>query len=870
MIENNKIYKKFGNLVSQINDFENKLIDLSNNELKIKNLNLREQYKKTKNLELLIIESFALTREMTKRKLNLRHFNSQIIAGLALAYGYIIDMKTGEGKTLAAALAANYMFCKNIKTHLITTNDYLAKRDKRAMETVYEGLGIKTGLIQKNMSFSEKQLNYNADITYVTSTVLAFDHLEDTLTKKPNQILIKSLDFCIIDEIDSILIDEISTPLIISEPTEQTKTYFKKIYKVIKKLKPHIHYIINRLDKSCILTTNGIERAKKLLKVKKLYDRKTPWIEYLLNALKIEIFFQKDIDYIVQENKIKLIDEFTGRISEDKQLTYGLQQFIEIKENLNISSKSKTRTLSTFQNFFLQYTNLVGMTGTGKESEKEFQKIFNLSVLEIPKNMSSKRQDNPNLFYLTKTEMYNDVIKLIKQIHQKGQPILVGTRTIQISETIAKLLTKNKLRYRLLNAKVENSESEIIALAGTRGAITIATNMAGRGTDIILGGNLKFYINQTFNDILNLARTTNNPDKKKIKEWFKQKKFLHLPEKFFDILMYLTKQKDFINISKEKLITLLNNSYPSYFYYLKKKLTIVLKNKHIYETQIIKDLGGLYVIGVEKNLSIRIDNQLRGRCSRQGDPGISQFFISLEDELVTEYLNEMSKKVFAYSIKKKSFKTLNYLLLTAQYAAEEKEYQQRQSQFDYNRVIDKQRQIFNNKRSKVLQNKIEKSIEDFLYKFINLKMVILKNKNMSDKDIIDWFQKTLQIKTPIRIKSLKNLKSTLINKVMLRYETILKDIIIATNYARYRDRNNDPYEKAEIEKVVILEIMDNWWSKQINLLESLKESVQWQSYIGIDPLNIYRQEAFYLFNSQKVESLEESVILGILAQEKID
>jgi len=478
----NSSVNKYQSLIDQINILENDLKTLSDSELRAKSFKLTKQYEDNQNLDSLIAESFALTREASSRTLGLRHFDVQLIGGLVLNDQEIAEMKTGEGKTLVATLPAVLNAMTKRGVQIVTVNDYLANRDQVAMGQVYRFLGLDTGLIQDGMSISERKENYNADITYVTNYELTFDYLRDNMALNLTEVVLPPFNYCIIDEVDSILIDEAQTPLIISNNVDTPVQKYVLAAEITEYLQGSRHYTIDEKNKNVVLTEEGSIQAEEMLSVQDLYDPKDPWIPYVMNALKAKALFFKNVHYIVQNNRIVIVDEFTGRIMPDRRWGDGLHQAIEAKEKLSIRQKTQTVASITYQNFFLLYPKLAGMTGTGKTTEIEFEKIYNLSVKEIPTAKPVLRKDLPDLIFKDQFSKWNAISQTCNKIAATGQPILVGTTTVEKSEMLAQLLNEYKLSYEILNAKPENvrRESEIVAQAGAKDSITIATNMAGR------------------------------------------------------------------------------------------------------------------------------------------------------------------------------------------------------------------------------------------------------------------------------------------------------------------------------------------------------------------------------------------------------
>jgi preprotein translocase subunit SecA len=562
ILRTNPFINKYQNLINQINSFENNLKTLSNSELRAKNFKLQKQYKENQNLNSLIAQSFALTREASLRTLGLRQFDVQLIGGLVLNNQKIAEMKTGEGKTLVATLPA----CLNALTgqgvHIVTVNNYLASRDQLSMGQIYRFLGFNTGLIQDNMSKIERKNNYNTDITYVTNYELTFDFLRDNMALNLTDVVLRPFNYCIIDEIDSILIDEAQTPLIISDNVETPVDKYIIASEITEYLELNIHYKVDEKNKNIVLTDEGSRQIEKILRIQDLYDPRDPWIPYVINAIKANALFFNNVHYIVQNKRIVIVDEFTGRIMPDRRWGDGLHQAIEAKEKLPIRQKSETAAAITYQNFFLLYPKLSGMTGTGKTAEIEFEKIYNLSVSEIPTAKPTLRQDLPDLIYKDQFSKWNAIAQTCNQISLTGQPILIGTTTVEKSEMLAQLLNEYKLSYQILNAKPENvrRESEIVAQAGKKGAITIATNMAGRGTDIILGGNMNFQIQKELYDILTFSRNYILSKRVNIFQSSLKNLLNSSSQKFLSVLYSILSNKNFLKLSDIDILRILREN----------------------------------------------------------------------------------------------------------------------------------------------------------------------------------------------------------------------------------------------------------------------------------------------------------------------
>lgn len=877
LLKTNSFRNKYQSLIDQINNFEDNIKLLSDSELRARNFKLRQQYKEDGNLDSLIAESFALTREASLRTLGLRHFDVQLMGGLVLNNQKIAEMKTGEGKTLVATLPA----CLNALTgkgvHIVTVNNYLASRDQVSMGQIYRFLGFDTGLIQDDMSKFERKKNYQADITYVTNYELTFDFLRDNMALNLTDVVQRPFNYCIIDEVDSILIDEAQTPLIISDNVETPVDKYIIASEIIDYLELNIHYTVDEKNKNIVLTAEGSKQIEKILRIQDLYDPRDPWIPYVINAIKANALFFNNVHYIVQNNRIVIVDEFTGRIMPDRRWGDGLHQAIEAKERLPIRQKTETAAAITYQNFFLLYPKLSGMTGTGKTAEIEFEKIYNLSVEEIPTARPALRKDLPDLIYKDQFSKWNAIAQTCNQISSTGQPILVGTTTVEKSEMLAQLLNEYKLPYQILNAKPENvrRESEIVAQAGKRNAITIATNMAGRGTDIILGGNINFQIQKELYDILTLSRNyilskNINIFQSSLKSQLKLKS-----QKFLSVLFSLLTDKDFLKLSDVDILRILrendnisipDNSYSCSIKFLIEDSLIYYKKHQKQENQIVKNLGGLYIIGTERNESRRVDNQLRGRCGRQGDPGTSRFFLSLDDTLLRLFGGPKIQTFMQQQMTDDSpleSSMLTNSLDSAQQRVEERAYQQRKNLFDYDDVLNRQRNTVYFERQQILKGlSTQKSIFAYGEQIITDIILELKKEKTSNNQTINLlenlFGKTLSLKYIKDSTSLINqfsrseLKTYLFNEFWLNYQSKRNELAI------YGDGICE-----NLERSIILINLDKIWREHLQTMSLLREAVGWRGYGQRNPLYEYKQEAFYLFETRK-EILRHLVIYDLL------
>jgi len=614
------VINKYKNLIGQINLLESNFNKLSDTELRAKTFELKKKYQIEQNLDSILVESFALVREASLRTLGLRQFDVQLIGGLTLHYGKIAEMRTGEGKTLVATAPAYVNSLTEKGVHIVTVNDYLANRDQISMGQIYRFLGVTTGLIQENMSTKDRQKNYDSSITYVTNNELGFDFLRDNTVSNLNEIVLRPFNYCIVDEVDSILIDEAQTPLILSSPVTTSIDKYILAAEIAEYLEISVHFKVDEKNKNVILTQKGIIQIEKILGITDLFNPKDPWIPYILNAIKANSLFFLNIHYILQNNQVIIVDEFTGRIMPDRRWSDGLHQAIEAKERVPIRQNSQTIASITYQNFFLLYNKLSGMTGTAKTAELEFEKIYNLTVEEIPTARPNKRKDLPDLVYKDELLKWNAIALECKTKLLTGQPILIGTTTVEKSETLAQLLQEYNLPYKLLNAKPENvrKESEIISQAGEKGSITIATNMAGRGTDIILGGNIEFKVKK---QLYNLLVFFKNGTKRKVSNslFIKNNLELVLSLRSLSVLSSLLNNANFLQLLDTEVLAILNNNgqlkniknnLECSIKFLVKQATIFEKKLQKIDHIIVKNLGGLYVIGTERNDSRRIDYKI--------------------------------------------------------------------------------------------------------------------------------------------------------------------------------------------------------------------------------------------------------------------
>jgi preprotein translocase subunit SecA len=874
--KSNSLVTKYQKLINQINSLENNLKTLTDSELRAKSFNLKKQYEQNQNLNALIAESFALTREASYRTLGLRHYDVQLIGGLALNSGKIAEMKTGEGKTLVATLPAYLNALTKKGVHIVTVNDYLANRDQVSMGQIYRFLGLDTGLIQEGMSTIERKENYKADITYVTNYELTFDFLRDNMALNLTDVVLRSFNYCIIDEVDSILIDEAQTPLIISNNIETPVEKYIVASEITEYLELNTHFKVDEKNKNVILTEEGSKQIEKILSIQDLYDPRDPWIPYIINALKANALFFNNVHYIVQNNRIIIVDEFTGRIMPDRRWGDGLHQAIEAKENLPIRQKTETVASITYQNFFLIYPKLSGMTGTGKTAEIEFEKIYNLSVETIPTAKPNQRKDLPDLIYKDQFSKWNAIAQACNKISSTGQPILVGTTTVEKSEMLAQLLNEYDLTYQILNAKPENirRESEIVAQAGKKNSITIATNMAGRGTDIILGGNINFKIQKELYDILTVSKNYIISQKTKIVELNLLKKFKGTSQKFLSVLLSLLTDEKFLALSDIDVLRILREndrisiptiSYQCSIRFLLNELLLYNQKHQKQENKIVKNLGGLYIVGTERNDSRRIDNQLRGRCGRQGDPGTSRFFLSLDDNLLRLFggpkVQNFMQNQLTDDLPLES-ELITKSLDSAQQRVEERAYQQRKNLFDYDDILNKQRNIVYHERRQILESvSVQKNIFAYGEQIITELLLELREEKSYAKQTIvlieNLFGRNLELK-PFKNDSTNlngfdpsELKTFLFHEFWLTYQAKIMEMSV------YGDAIIE-----NLERSIILINTDRIWREHLQKMTLLREAVGWRGYGQRNPLYEYKQDAYYMFETRE-EVLRHLIIYDL-------
>ena len=835
-----QVLSKYNSHVQKINIIGEAFKTLTDKELQDKTKELKQRLLNDEPQASIIDEAFALVREASDRVIGLRHFDVQLIGGFILNEGKVAEMKTGEGKTIVALLPTflNALYGKG--THVITVNDYLARRDAEYVGQVHRFLGLSVGLIQENMSPEERKENYNCDVVYVTNNELGFDYLRDNMAYTPEEIVQRSFFYCVIDEVDSILIDEARTPLIISGASKAPTEKYYQTAKLALTLRRDVHYNIDEKTQGVTLSSSGVSFCETALGIADLYDPSEPWISYVLNSIKAKELYLKNKNYIIsEEQEIIIVDEFTGRTMQGRRWSDGLHQAVEAKENVPIQDESQTLASVSYQNLFLLYSKLSGMTGTAKTEEAELEKIYNLNVVQVPTHRIIKRKDLSDLIYKNQYIKWKAVAQECLEMYKIGRPVLVGTTTIEKSELLAALLCEYNIPYRILNAKPENveSEAEIIAQAGYRKAVTIATNMAGRGTDILLGGNPTFLTRSLLREfLLTEDKVVNSPELEKI---------LSLADNNTKSELY----KTYNELLKQNLADLETMQDPAseLFVSLYKVLFNETKVNTISEGQKIRDLGGLHVIGTERHESRRIDNQLRGRSGRQGDPGSSRFFLSLEDKLLRifggEQILTMMQNIGFQDDTPIQSSLLNKSLESAQKKVEAYYFDTRKQLFEYDQALNTQRNGVYAERRRILQQG-------------NLRNWVLDYAERSLDDLFTSFKTDINEKTiQLLTTKLQNLLGTPFNISNSISEQDLEHTLSFVKQQLHityelKELEMESIEKGllrELEKSFILQQIDYSWQEHLQKIAFLRDSIRWRAYGQKDPLTEYKKEAFNYF-----------------------
>lgn len=794
---NSRLIKDYKIIVKSINDLEKKYQNLSDSDLKNTTISLRERYAKSACLDELLPDAFAVVREASIRTLGMRHFDEQLMGGIALHEGKISEMKTGEGKTLVSTLPAYLNSLTGYPVFIVTVNDYLAERDSSWMGTIYEYLGLSVGYINSNVPASSRREIYKSDVVYGTNNEFGFDYLRDNMAMSQDDKNQSILSYAIIDEVDSVLIDEARTPLVISGSNNKVNDTYAKINKIIKiflNKDDNDLYSIEEKQKSVSLTEKGQSTIENILLDNNLIKSSEDiysttniqLFSHIDSALKAHLIYKKDIDYVVENTEIVIIDEFTGRKMSGRRWSEGLHQAIEAKENVSIKQENQTYASITFQNYFRMFNKISGMTGTADTEAEEFQQIYNLEVVQIPPNRKLIRDDKVDLVFLTEKEKYTHILKEITDIHATGQPILVGTTSVDASENISKYLKKNKIKHNVLNAKYHQKEAEIIQNAGALNSITIATNMAGRGTDIVLGG-----------------------------------------------------YKDDDN-----------------------------NNEWITNNEKVKSLGGLYVMGTERHESRRIDNQLRGRSGRQGDPGVSRFFLSLEDNLMrifaSDKVSEIMKKLGMQDGEAIEHKWVSKSIENAQRRVEAHNFDIRKTLLEYDDISNEQRKLIYQQRDFILTKDADNLLKNIISNYIH--------------DYIEINDDDLNMQNTNFTELNNSMKSDFL--LDIRFEEYIKDNIIDYNQLKdnlismllekikFNTKNISVEEYNVLIKNICLAVIDEEYRNHLSSMDYLRQSIGLRSYAQKNPKNEYKKESFEMFNIMLMEISKE--ILKICCRIKID
>lgn len=834
--------KRITPIVEEIESFEPKIKELSDEGLKKKTFEFKERLNNEETLDDILPEAFAVVREASRRVLGMRHFKVQLIGGIVLHQGRISEMKTGEGKTLVATLPVylNALLGKGV--HVVTVNDYLARRDSEWMGKIYTFLGLTVGLIVHDLDNEQRREAYNCDITYATNNELGFDYLRDNMVIYKEEMVQRDLHYAIVDEVDSILIDEARTPLIISGAGDKSTDMYKRANSFASRLKAKVYvqmddkkhddeieedYIIDEKAHTAVLTAKGVKKTEQYFGLENLSDPENITISHHVNqALKAHGLMKKDIDYVVKEGEVIIVDEFTGRLMYGRRYSDGLHQAIEAKEGVKVERESKTLATITFQNYFRMYKKLAGMTGTALTEEQEFNTIYKLDVIVIPTNMPMVRKDHPDVVYKNEMGKFNAVINEIIECNKKGQPTLIGTISIEKSELLSSILKKQGVQHQVLNAKYHEKEADIIAQAGKFGAVTIATNMAGRGTDIVLGGNAEFMAKQEMRkqgyreDLISASTSYNDTDDEELLD--ARKTFLELHEKF----------KKITNADREKVV----------------------------------EAGGLHIMGTERHESRRIDNQLRGRAGRQGDAGSSRFFICLEDDLMRLFGSDrLTNVVNALGLEDDQpieHRMLSNAIENAQKKVEGRNFGIRKHVLQYDDVMNKQREVIYGQRRKVLDGENLKEYFIKMFEGIVDGIIAAYCGESPHPDYWDWDSMSAYAESiflPQGALQVSRDDMERITKEDLR-EKLLE---IAVQMYEEKEKEFSPELMRELERVVLLRVVDEKWMDHIDAMDQLRYGIGLRAYGQRDPVVEYKFEGYQMFE-EMIKSIQEDSIKFIL------
>ena len=836
--------KKIQPLADKILALEGEYKRLSEEQLKAKTNEFKARLAKGETLDDILVEAFAAIREAADRVLGMRPYPVQLLGGIILHQGRIAEMKTGEGKTLVAILPCYLNALTGRGVHVVTVNDYLAKRDSEWMGKVYRYMGLSVGLIIPGMKSNERRVAYAADITYCTNNELGFDYLRDNMAIYKSELVQRGHSFAIVDEVDSILIDEARTPLIISGKGEDSSKLYEMADFFVSSLRKQVFaktedkevhddydcdYFVDEKSRTTSLTASGIAKAEKFFGVENLADPENATLNHHINqAMKARGIMKKDIDYVVKDGQIIIVDEFTGRLMYGRRYSEGLHQAIEAKEQVTVAGESKTLATITFQNFFRLYEKLSGMTGTALTEEEEFASIYRLDVVEIPTNRPVVRKDQPDVVYKTELGKYRAIINQVKACYTKGQPVLVGTVSIERSELLSKLLKREGVPHNVLNAKFHEQEAQIVAQAGKFGAVTIATNMAGRGTDIVLGGNAEYMA-------MNQLRKEDLPEE-------------------------LLREANAYSETSDPAILEVRRRYEA--------LLSGYKAEIADEARRVREAGGLFIIGTERHESRRIDNQLRGRSGRQGDPGESRFYLSLQDDLMRLFSSDrilgMMNTLGIDEDTPIDAKILSGAVENAQKSVESRHFRSRKSVLEYDNVMNTQREVIYAQRQKVLDGEdlrenmlsmlrsvVETNVADALSQYVG----IIDQESLPA--VISRFEGLYFAKGAFRAEgklTVETLNDTIYSLALATYEA--KEAAIASLKLM---RGNEPVDMREMERVVMLRVVDEYWMDNIDAMDDLKQGIGLRAYGQHDPVVAYKEEGYQMFQAMITAIREETI-----------
>ena len=833
--------KKIAPVVQKIVALEEEYKKLSDEQLKAKTPEFKKRLAEGETLEDILPEAFATVREASDRVLGMRHFECQLVGGIILHQGRIAEMKTGEGKTLVATLPSYLNALTGKGVHVVTVNDYLAQRDSEWMGKIHKFLGLSVGLIVHDIPNAERKKAYTADITYGTNNEFGFDYLRDNMVLYKKDMVQRGHYFAIVDEVDSILIDEARTPLIISGHGDESDEMYIKADNFVKYLKPLVikemdtketyedaeeDYIVDEKNKNAVLTAKGVEKAQRAFGVENLADIENVELQHYINqALKAHGTMHRDVDYVVKDGEVIIVDEFTGRLMFGRRYSNGLHQAIEAKENVKIENESKTLATITFQNLFRIYDKLSGMTGTALTEEEEFKEIYNMDVVEIPTNKPMIRKDYNDKIFKTEHGKFEAVIERIKQAQQVGQPVLVGTITIEKSETLSRMLKKENIPHKVLNAKFHEKEAAIIAQAGKKGAVTIATNMAGRGTDILLGGNAEYMAKQQME-----------------KEGFDH-----------DDIVWAT---SFVESDDEKIQTA-KARYQELYQKFKEETTR--------EAEEVKQAGGLCILGTERHESRRIDNQLRGRAGRQGDIGESCFYISLEDDLMRLFggdrIDAISNAFKMPEDQPIEAKILTSTIENAQKKVESNNFARRKRTLEYDDVINQQRQLIYSQRQMVLDGK---DLKDYISKMAESVVENACTRFLNSEDPQTWNLQGFKEEFPgqLLVPELEQMSEEELKKLTQKQ---VEELLLEKVQAAYEmsEQANTPEKMRELERILLLRSVDTHWMDHIDAMDELRQGVSLRSYSNRDPIVEYKFESAEMFD-EMIETIKSETVMNVL------